>query len=336
MALKILKRRRLEAVQMPAVPSLTSTSLPITEVVKRLEVLLKGTATVTAPSSGNVEYQAEGILSLIRRLTVVATSSARSDYGQIKVADFAAHYQLTQFLKGTSPQLVQPGTAVGTYNFRANLSIPFEFDFSQNPRATLLRGIELSSLRLDVDWGDVNDVVKTNAGNVALSNVQLEIETSEFTDEDSKNRAYGINQFSYIEQAINAAGTRIPIDLKRGYLLRGFLIKQFTRATGGAAMTPVADGVINSVQLEVNREVRSVYGWNNLRASNKVNYNMDAVPDGYAFFDLMEEGQFDTMIDTRDSAGTRDVFLYLDAQPASGGNTNVRIYPVEIIPPSGR
>ncbi len=51
------------------------------------------------------------------------------------------------------------------------------------------------------------------------------------------------------------------------------------------------------------------------------------LPTGYAFLDLMPEGRYDTIVDTRIY---RDVNLILDVNGVA--NSKVRVYPVEIIP----
>ncbi len=322
---KIEKHRNIETVNKPAVASPTRTILPITEVIRRLNLYLSGTVSVDAGGVDGV-LTGENVLSLIRAITIEATSSSRREIGKIKYADFAAYYRLQQFLKGLPGSYLDPtpitkGSVASPFN--ANVSIDFEQAFSQDPRQTLLNTTELTSLSLIVDWGDSSDMF--SAGTITFPACTLRVDASEFVDAPSKAQKYGLNQFSFIEPpSTTAANTRLAVDLKRGYLLRGFMVKQFTRTAN--AHTPVST-VVNNVSLELNREVRKSFSWATLQASNKEQFQIATMPTGYAFVDLMPEGRYDSIVDTREF---RDVNVILDVNGVA--NSFVRIYPVEIIP----
>lgn len=318
------KLRLVETVQMPATASPTRTNLPITETIRRLFLRLSGTATEGGVGDGTLT--AEGVLSLIRNIRVSGTSSSRPEIGHIKNADLAGLYTLQTFLKGISQAILQPTPiAKGSVAspFSVSLPIDFEMPFSQDPRQTLLNTSELTSLALEVDWGAVTDMIG-GLGTWTLPTCSLEVYADEFVDDHSKGARYGLNQFSFIETATASANTRLTIDLKRGYMLRGLLVKQFTRTA--FAHTPVAT-VINTVGLEVNREVRKAVSFAALQDMNRDAYQMATVPTGYAFLDLMPEGRYDTIVDTRQF---RDVNVVLNVNAVA--NSFVRVYPVEIIP----
>lgn len=318
------KFRLIETVNKPAAAGPTRTVLPITEVIRRFEFFLSGTMTETGGAADGV-LTPEAMLSLIRNVTIEATSSTRREIGKLKNADFAAMYRLAGFLKGTPPAYLDPTPITkssAASPFYASLPIDFQMPFSQDPRQTLLNATELTSLSAIIDWGDASDVM--SAGTWTFPTCTLEISAAEFTEQDAKLQKYGLNTFSFIEQATTSANSRLAIDLKRGYLLRGIMFKQFTRTAYAA--TPVST-VINSVSLELNREIRKKYNWKTLQASNKSQFQMATVPTGYAFLDLMPEGRYDTIVDTR---AYRDVNVILDVNAVA--NSYVRIYPVEIIP----
>ncbi len=319
------KFRTVETVQKPAVASPTRTILPITEVIRGLSLVLSGTLTQDGANDGTATP--ENMLSLIRNITIEATSSSRREVGKLKNGDFAAMYQLASFLKGTPPSYLAPASilkAAANQPFRAALPIDFEMAFSQDPRQTLLNTTELTSLSMIVDWGDATDIQSVGVPTFPICT--LEVNAKEFVEPDSKTKKYGLNQFSFIEAVTTSANTRLAIDLKRGYLLRGLLIKQFTRT--GYPMTPVST-VVNSVALELNREVRKKYNWNTLQADNKEQFQLASIPTGYAFLDLMPEGRYDSIVNTQEF---RDVYVILDVNGVA--NSYVRVYPVEIIPAS--
>ena len=326
------KFRLVEAVPCPVVPGPTRTKLPITEVIGKLNLRIAGEITAAVKDAA---VNPGGILNLIRNMTVEATSSSRREVGKIKSLDFKAAYVLQQFLKYIAGENVLPGvpatgvlTAAAPYPISADVQLDFEFAHSESSRQTLLNTTELTSLYLNLDWGDANDVATLGAGGTVGFSVNpiLKVSAEEYSDLQSKSHRYGINACNYIEVPIAGANTRLLIDLKRGYLLRGFMIQQFTRA-GVYYSTPV-DTVINSIALELNREVRKSFDdFLILQAQNQYDYHM-AVPElGFAFIDLMPDGKYDQLIDTR---RFRDVNVVLNVNAI--GSSFVRIYPIEIIP----
>lgn len=324
---KDVKFRLVETVSKPSLAGPTRTVLPITEVMQGLNLLLSGSVTIATNDATSLAP--EGILSLIRNIKIEATSSSRREVGVIKNADFASMYTLQRFLRNVaglkttlSAATKQAGTAV-----KADLQLDFEFPHSSDPRQTLLNTTELSTLTLVVDWGDANDILVVGTAVVTFPTMAIKVSARELTDVESKRKRYGINSFSYIEKSVGTAQSRLLVDLKRGYLLRGFLVKQFTRAAGTNFHTPV-DTVINSIALELNREVKVKFDdWNVLQGQNIYDYKMGAAIPGYAFIDLMEDGRYDKLIDTR---MYRDVNVVLDI--ATVADSVIRIYPVEIVP----
>ena len=322
--MKTLKHRFLESFTMPTAAGPTSTKLPITDVYKRIILYISGSATIDAGGADGV-LTPESILSLIRKITLVGTSSSRTKVGDIKVGDGAALFNLQQFLRGTPPEYTDPTpiTKGSTPDFDFSLPIDLEMPFSSDPRQSLLNTLELTSLYLNIDWGDDSDVF--SAGTITALPVTCRISAEEFVDEFSKRQKYSLHQFSFIEQDSSVTSTRLSVRLKRGNLLRGVLIKQFTRAAV-YYHTPV-ETVINNVSLEVNRVIRKSYTFEELQAQNKVDYQMVSVPTGYAFLDLMPEARYDTLIDT---GKYDDVDIVFDITGVA--NSYIRLYPVELIP----
>jgi hypothetical protein len=317
------KFRLLETVNKPTTAAPTRTNLPLTEVIKKLILRVVGTCTLDSSADGVLTP--ESVLSLIRTITVEASSSARKEIGKIKYADTAAMYYLNQFLRGTPSTLLNPtpitkSSAASPFNF--HLPIDFQMLFSQDPRQTLLNTTELTALALILDWGDYTDMF--SAGVVTYPSCSVQIYADEFIDPESKAVKYALNQFSFIEVATTSSNSRQAIDLKRGYILRGFMIKQATKTA--YPHTPV-ETVINTVSLELNREVKFKADFQTCKDQNKAAYQMVTVPTGYTFVDLMPESRYDTVIDTRQY---RDVNVILDVTGVA--NSFVRVYPVEMIP----
>jgi len=318
------KFRNLETFTMPTAAGPTRTKIPITEGIRRIMLHVAGTAVIDGGGADGT-LTAESILSVIRNITLTGTSSKRSKIGDIKVADGAALFNLQSFLKGTPPLKLEPTpiTKGSSPAFYFNLPIDLEMAFSQDPRQTILNTKELTSLYLNIDWGSSADVF--SAGTITTMATTCRVSVSEFVDEFIKQGRYSLNQLSYIEEGTATANASQTIRLKRGNLLRGVLIKQFTRS-GVYYHTPVDMTGITEVSLEVNREVRKKFTWRELQAENKINYQMPSMPTGYAFLDLMPEARFDTIVDT---SKFDDIDIVVNA--AGLANSYVRLYPIEIV-----
>lgn len=314
----------------------TITKIPDTEVIRFLNLYLSGTVSVDGGGADGV-LTPEGMLSLIRNISIEASSGTRRELNKIKWGDIAAFYNLQKFLKSVNGYYLNPtpitkGSAASPFAF--DLQIDFEMARSKNPRATMLnanRDITRGTFNLKLDWGTSADMF--SAGTITYPTTpNMKIYALEHRDDLTKQGRYGINLLQYKEQAVPATTTRQLIDLKSGYLLRGVLIKAFTRAGGVYYHTP-SDAIINAVSLEVDRDVVKEFDWKILQAQNIYDYHMSSasVLTGYAFLDFMPELSWDTIIDTRKAK--TDVNLVLNV--TGGATSYVRVYPVEVIPSLG-
>jgi hypothetical protein len=219
-----------------------------------------------------------------------------------------------------------------------DLLLDFEFPHSSDPRRTYLNAAaDLQTLSIIVDWGDLGDLLTDvgEAGTVTLC--QLQVSGRELTDPSAKSYKYGVNTFSYQEKAVVAAANNFEFDLKRGNLLRGILIKQYTQLAPATFHTPV-DTIINATRFNLNRDTKLEFqDWATLQGQNLLDYHMNSlpfpiglpgpIPVGYAFIDFMEDGNFNKLVPTQ---AFTDVILSFDVNGIANGR--IRVYPVEIYP----
>lgn len=300
----------------------TRTQIPRTEAIRSLSLRISGTATEADVAAGTLT--AEALLSLLRNVRIEATSGKRRNVGVIKNGDAAAMYRLWSMLYGQTLDYLEitPITkAAAASPFRFTLPIPFEMPFSEDSRQSLLNGTELESLDLLIDWGLTTDILST--GTWAFNTLTCQVSINEFVDAQTKLGRYSINKMSYQEEPTTATNSRLAFKLNPGFMLRGILLKQFTRTA--YPHTPVST-VINTAALELNREVKFSYDWNVLQAQNVKDYGLAAVT-GYAFIDCMREGRYDTIVDT---AQYENVEVVLNVNGVA--NSYVRAYPIEMIP----
>jgi len=309
--------------------AVTRDPLALGEVIRDLNILVVGDVTV-AGGLADGALSPEQPLSLIRDLQIVGTSRTRPQVGQIKRSEVGALFQYLAMMKGTPGNRVNlaiPGLQAAT-PFLFDLEVDFELPRAIDPRMTLLNTMELQTLDLLIQWEDRNGLINGGDRVVTINNCTATVQAREFVDDVTKAGTYGIHRFDFIEQAITAANAAFPIDIRRGFFLRGLLIKQFTQAPGVNFHTPVATVVTGAIQVSINRNPVLLYNsWAHLVSENKLTYGLEALPLGYAFIDFFTEGKLDTLIDTRI---IESVELILGV--AAPANARLRVYPVELIP----
>jgi hypothetical protein len=315
----------------------TRDSIPVTEVYQSLNLRLTGTYTQD-PKIAGVANNSEGSISFLRNIALEGSSNnRRAAYGTFKNADFAAAFRLNQFLRGVAGAHVDPGAgalvAASVTPFSADLRLDFEMPHSGNPRLTYLNAArDLQTLTIVADWGNQSDLVTPGVGGVPVVTAQLIVSGRELIDPNAKMQKYGVNILSFQERVVTAAAASFDFDLRRGHLLRGFLIKTYTINPALGPYHIPADNIVGSVSFALNRETKSQYfDWATLQGQNQSDYRMAAPIVGYAFVDMMDDGNWNKIVNT---ALFRDVTLsFSTAAPAAPPVvTYVRVYPVEVNP----
>lgn len=290
---------------------------------------------IAAGGGADGALNAEQPWSLIRNIQIVSSAPSRTTLAEIRNLDFAAMGVLDRIFSGTVDQvaaLAAPGIQAAT-QIIAQCEVPFYLPRTVNPRAGALNTHELSALDMVVDWGTGTDLITGGTRVITLSNGILQVSAEEYLDVPSNQAKYAVNLARTLEYPAVAASTQFPVDLKRGFPLRGVLIKTFTRAAGVVAHTPV-DTKINAVSVMVNGVPKMQWasngvvnsGWIALQAENKTMFGLEAVPAGYAFVDFMPDGQFDRLLRASDYTS---IGLSLDVNTLA--DSVIRVYPIEIV-----
>jgi hypothetical protein len=311
--------RPITTIPYPGQAGPTTTAIPREFTLKDLILVVTGTMTVTTAGSGAL--RAEQPMSIIRTLEVTGSPG-----GLIKRADAAALFRLQHILKGT-PGFLTALASVATADFAFHLDVDFELEgIWDGHKDTLLRGRDYTSLDLTINWGDKSDLI-SGATTWAISAVQAVLFCHEFRDPESLNPStpYKIQRMQYEEEAVAAASTQFVMPLTGKNILRGVLIKQFTRAAAVTNETPV-DTIINGVKLELDSDTRENWTpYSTLRGENKVSFGIETLPTGYAFLDLMKETRTQE-INVNRYATPR---LLFDVNAVTDGH--IRIYPIEVV-----
>ncbi len=336
------RTRLVATIQPTAFPSITRIPIPRDFVYSKFLLRLTGSVTV-AGGAGDGALVAEQPWSLLRSVRIEASSPSRPNVAEIRAGDFAALGVFNRFFAGTPPVaavLAIPGIQAAT-PISAQCDIPFYIPRCgrlRDPFSNLLTAAinchELASLDLVVEWGaGQGDMIFGGDRVITLNNIQLQVEAEEYLDDLSNVGRYAVNISRMIEFSSIAATTNFPVDLKRGFITRGVLIKQFTRPAGQTDHTPV-NTVINAVSVMVNGIPKIQYastgvaasGWLMLQAENRTVFGLEASPAGYAFLDFMSDGMLDRL-----SLGSDYTSIGLNLDINTIANSVMRVYPVEIV-----
>jgi len=244
---------------------------------------------------------------------------------------------LNYFLYQRAPR-VTPAIGDGTTDpsFNSVLILPLWMPTALRPIDTALDARELSDLKIEITWGDHNDVSSTATG--WITNPTLKMHSAE---------SFGVQgPFSQwrvfpIEKEITASNPNYEVELPVGPMYRGFLLNT---TDGGAD----AGDIINNVKLvsgttvyeDMPEEVleqamltrmsvpRGYSGtaYDDLRQSNSSSL------DGWYWMDHVMDGYLSEAVDT---LGFSEFKLQFDVS-VGAGTTKLRVLPQQIIPVRGQ
>jgi hypothetical protein len=309
-----------------ALPGTTKTVIPCANIASYLQLTLTGGFDIAGGGADGV-LAPEGILSMISEVRLTGTSKSGKSVGQIFRADFGALYVLQSMLRHSLGYRANPTpiTKGATPTFAVDASIDFEMLHSDMQRKTNLNMDDLSDLTLECDWRPLGTDVFT-AGTITATTtpISLAVSTKRYSDAVAKGGKYGLKIVGQREKALNGASSDFTFDgLQRGKLLRGILIKTFTR-NAVTYHTPVDTILSNITVLGDNKPVRYYDSQAILKAENQRSYGLSPIT-GYCFVDFMQGGHWDTIL-RENQYGTIDLKLSV----ANIANGIVRVYPVEV------
>jgi len=305
-------------------PQTSVYDLPKSFVASYLNLLLSGQFAIDAGGADGV-LTPEGILSLISEIRLRGTSKTGRSIGTFKKADFAALYYMRSFLAHAFGYRVNPTpiTKGSTPVFAADVQLDFQMDHSDEERKTLLNADELSELSLEIDWRPYADVFSAGTITTGAAGIALKVAVRQFTADAFKKVPYGLHICEYKEAPVVAAQSDFQFKLQRKNLLRGVMIKTFTR-NAVIYHTPV-DTVINSVKILGNKkEIKNFSSQTMLKAENQSLYGITPAT-GYTFIDFMSNKRWEQILDEREYG---DVDIVMDVNGIA--NSVVRVYPIEV------
>jgi hypothetical protein len=229
--------------------SVSTLDIPRDSVLKELSILFHIDVTVgTTAATGTVADP--GWLAFVRRLEVVADGALT-----LWSIDPASLFMLDWCWYGAPGSRSAVPATITAGPFLAALRLPFALPFAADPNVTLLNAQALSSLQLRVTWGQVADVYQ-NANSSTFANTSLvSVETHEVIGLSPRS-IFSAFKVSQISRDVSAANANLEIDLPRGNIMRGILVK--SRITTNSVEDEV-DTIVNLMRVESSELNRGLF-----------------------------------------------------------------------------
>lgn len=269
--------------------------------------------------------RAEAPAQLIKRIELVADGK-----NTIASVPFVLLNRANVFRRGQLGNLTPPTAAtIATYQVEATGALDQANMDGIRSKDSNLRTSGMSLLQLRFTFGAVADCF-TGAGVGVLSNMFVDVFSSEMVElPDAKGEIttplYLVKR-AYQDISVQTSNANLQVVLPVGNILRGVVIRSYGLTTAGEP----DNGVINNIQLASGVDVRFNLPGLDVRAMNKMDYQITTLPTGIYVVDLMEEGGYNTQASEGwDLTNASEAKLILDV--TGGANANLTIETIELI-----
>jgi len=279
----------------------------------KLDLRLAGNLTKTESVAGTL---ADNAFSLIRGIRIKADGDIVKEFEPSMMRVYSHH-----ILRGidTDATMITLGSDTAEA-FSGRLSVDFGSPRSRLPEASFFPGHRYGELQFEIDWGAYTDLVGggTYTAPSFSTTPTLEVWGEEILDPNLRSRPFLLHRcftktFSRNGTALAGDSFQLPV----GEAYKGILLKQMTRTPDLGVSTLIASTANLVVRAQGSyRKVEAT--WQELVARNKAQYGV-ALPTGYAYFDFMEDGDFNKVLRTGDGVGITSFEVLADISNLANG-----------------
>lgn len=291
--------------------------LPRNFAYRQLELHLDVNITVTETTAGTVNDSMPA--QYVQNIQVRANGR-----DVIKNIDMPGLHRMNQFRRGTRPAIATAANtgALATTDYSVTAIIDFEMWRAVKPIDTLFNSAQLATFDLIVTFGAVDSIFGgAYGGTVTVHSGTLYVSAVEAVGVPA-NTPFLINKEFTIEKTITATSTNEQVQLPVSNLFRSFVIKTVKDDIHVNTM-------LNNIQLKSGTEVFVNKRAADVRDSNKTEFGIEAMPDGFYYIEMVKDGRLTEALDTSQLSSLEFVF-----DTTFAGTTNkITIYPVELIQP---
>ncbi len=269
--------------------------------IRRMALLF--TITVTSGGSAGTTIIQDDLLNIVKKIRLVMDA----DDNKFNV-DLTKWLFVEQIEKGTLP--FRDAFAIPANNSSTTFQILVNADFAQARQnlsdvTALLDAPNKSSLRLEIDWGDIDDVLEVANDTIIDTDTNLKISLTEvFDDQGAEANAElatagfidlreGTDQFtiskantSYDDSVLQEQIEPVPANILTHLLIAK---EDITSVTGSPTRS---NSAIDQIKVEnikgVGEKIVQVT-FDQLRLGNKSEYGLEQIQDGVAYIDWIDQ-----------------------------------------------
>lgn len=292
--------------------------------IEALYFRLYGTVNVTTNFAGGV--RAEAPCQLIKRIELVADGK-----NTIASVPLTLLNRGNAMRRGQLGPLTPPSAAtIAAYSVEAGAVLDMANMDGIRSKDSNLRTNGMSLLQLRFTFGAAADIFKPGAGVGNIANMYVDVFSSEMIElpnaDGSITSPLYMQKRAYQDITVLASNANQQVILPVGNILRGLVIRAVGLTTAGEP----DNGIINNIQLASGVDVRFNLPGLDVRALNKVDFQITTLPDGYYYVDLMSNGSFNTQASEGwDLTNASEAKLILDV--VGGANVNLTVETIELI-----
>jgi hypothetical protein len=298
-------------------------SIPRNYAIRNLALKLKGSITISGGTTS-------GIVKDSSPLQLLTNLRVRRD-GKDTLISIPAVYlhRLNQILYGTRPQITSlaNGDAQSDTAVSAGIIIPFENLRGVKPFDTLLKGAGLSSLDLLLDVASSASVL------VQGGDRTIAVGSTPFTLDVMSIEEIGVNNFifgdirTYLAHKVSVSGASDSFQIKPiavGNRYKGFLLVVEDDSA-------LSNSIIDHIKLKSGSEVFVDANAESLQWRSKTEYQLESLPTGYYYINLMPDGMLNQTLDVGPKSGRETLEFDLKVN-APGGTCYIYVIALEYIP----
>ena len=276
-------------------------------------------AVVVAGGSASGTVVEDALLLVMPKIEVVVNGLT-----PIFKMDAQALYWKNRFEHRIPAALTAPATgAEGTSNLVCNLTIHFGNNVGRNYSDSFLPLDLFRTTELFVTWGALNDMFTGTYDRAATVAATYGLRPVFY--ETTGPRPAFVRIQNYIEKEISATQTDFPVDLS--YNTNKIYQNLFFKTLDAGARD---SDVINYISIETDETTTHInrIPYDQLRNINEVDFQIDALPAGFAYLPLSEEGMIKSGLNVFDVKKTK---MTLDVT-VGAGTTMLRVYEDMMVP----
>jgi hypothetical protein len=238
----------------------------------------------------------EGLLNIVKNVFL------RTDRGEI-LCNIPGRglYKMAQAITGTPSQIDTFAATTGTYY--VTIPIIFADPMMLRPEDTILDTARYNSLQLQINFGNIGDLLSTTGGDTITATLEMEIMRTKLPLGEKAQPIYHVNYFALPTADPNSV-TFLDVERAQDLLLKRLLVHTSASGTAGSPFTGTnADDEIADLSLQSEKGyIVNQRTWAMIQNENKEAYSLESVLSGFSIMDFVRDKSIMSALWTGDKA----------------------------------